>query len=139
MAQETILHASCVAVDGRGVLIRGASGSGKSRLSIELMAWGARLVSDDRVRITRRGDMLHAEAPAPISGLIEARGMGLLRAPACSADIACIVDLDRPETERLPPWHKETLLGVVLPLLHNPGIPHFAASLLLYLREGRYE
>ena len=50
-----ILHATCVAVDGRGLLILGPSGSGKSALALQLIALGAQLVADDRTRVSRRG------------------------------------------------------------------------------------
>ena len=53
-----ILHATAVAVAGRGLLIRGASGSGKSGLALEMMARGAQLVSDDRVIVSDRDDGL---------------------------------------------------------------------------------
>ena len=81
-APTDILHATCVAVDGRGLLILGPSGSGKSGLALRLIALGATLVSDDRTRITAHEGLLTATCPSPaILGLIEARGLGLLRAP----------------------------------------------------------
>ena len=52
MPPETILHATCIAWQGRGVLIRGPSGSGKSALALGLMAHGAVLVADDRVKLS---------------------------------------------------------------------------------------
>ena len=58
---ETIVHASCVARDGRAVLIRGASGSGKSGLALQLMALGAGLVADDRTRLWREGDIFRRQ------------------------------------------------------------------------------
>ena len=94
-----ILHASCVAVAGRGLLIAGASGSGKSALALDLMAFGATLVADDRVCLQRAGAALLASAPPTIAGLIEARGIGLLRARAVTAPVpvAALIDLDRVE------------------------------------------
>ena len=70
------LHASAVALDGRGVLITGAAGSGKSSLALTLMAYGAVLISDDQTELSRVGDTIWARAPETISGLIEARGAG---------------------------------------------------------------
>ncbi|MDA3887407.1 MAG: serine kinase, partial [Allgaiera sp.] len=61
---ESILHASCVALDGRGVLILGPSGAGKSGLALQLMALGARLVADDRTRLNPRAGRLIARAPS---------------------------------------------------------------------------
>jgi HPr kinase/phosphorylase len=120
-AQDTILHASCAALpDAQGVwratLIIGRSGAGKSSLALELMSRGAMLVADDRTRIRREGDQVIADCPPAIAGLIEARGIGLIRAPALDhAQIVLIVDLDAAERDRLPPPRHADLLGVSLP------------------------
>ena len=53
--QETALHATCVAIDGRGVVLTGASGAGKSGLGLQLIDGGAMLVSDDVTAICREG------------------------------------------------------------------------------------
>lgn len=130
-----VVHASTVAVDGRGVLIRGASGSGKSALALQLIALGAALVADDRTVLTRDGDRVVADAPKTIHGLIEARGVGLLHCAAVGpAPLALIVDMDQPEPKRLPDKHQDQLLGVTLPVLRNPGAAHFPAAILLYLK-----
>lgn len=134
----TILHASCVSLDGKGVLILGRSGSGKSALALALMAFGARLVSDDRTVLHGEGEAVVASAPATLSGLIEARGLGILRAdPDVSAIVVVAVDLDRPETERLPPHRHLALLGREVALVHGHGIASLPAMLLQYLRGGR--
>jgi HPr kinase/phosphorylase len=136
-AAET-LHASCVAVDGKGLLILGPSGSGKSSLALELIAFGARLVADDRVDLMRRGAALIARCPAPLSGMIEARGLGLLRCePLAEAEIALVADLGAAETARLPAKHDIVLLGCRLDLVRLPSNAHFPAALLVYLRGGR--
>jgi HPr kinase/phosphorylase len=91
---QDILHATCVAVDGRGVLILGPSGSGKSALALRLLSLGARLVADDRTEVTVTGGRLVARCPVQIAGLIEARGVGLLRAPAVDqAEVALVATL----------------------------------------------
>ncbi len=138
-ADSQILHASSVAVDGKGLLILGPSGSGKSALAIRLLALGALLVSDDRTHLTATEDRLTARCPAPsIAGLIEARDIGLLAAPHIdSVEIALVIDLAQPETERLPPFRKVTLLGCDLALVLHPQNDHFPDALLLYLRHGR--
>ncbi|WP_010141035.1 HPr kinase/phosphorylase [Oceanicola sp. S124] len=136
--EARVIHASCVAVQGRAVLILGTSGSGKSSLALELLSRGAALVADDRVILTREGDRLIARAPETLSGMIEARGVGLLgAAPAGPQPVALVVDLDQTEENRLPPHRSTNLLGLSLTLLHNTGTAAFAAAILQYLREGR--
>lgn len=134
-----IVHASCVAVEGRGLLITGPSGAGKSSLAIRLLALGAGLVSDDRTAIWSEEGRVFARCPAPvIGGLIEARGIGLLHAPTVdSARITLVADLARRETERLPPFRKVTVLNCALPLVLQVQNDHFAEALMLYLRHGR--
>lgn len=136
---EDILHASCVAIDGRGLLILGPSGAGKSALAIRMIALGAVLVSDDRTRVSVLDGALVASCPSPtIHGLIECRGMGLLRAPTVdTVKLALVVDLGSQETERLPPVRMVTILGYALPLVLHLQNDHFPDALMLYLRHGR--
>lgn len=135
---RAIVHASCVALAGQALLIVGASGSGKSALALEMMALGAGLVSDDRVLLRRSDASVMAEAAPAIGGLVEARGIGLLRAQALDpAPVAWVLDLDRDEPQRLPPSREIRLLGHSVPLLFRPIIPHLAASLVQLLKAGR--
>ncbi len=135
---QTIVHASCVAFDRRAVLLRGASGSGKSALALQLMALGAVLIADDRVILGLRDGAVFARCPASIRGRIEARGVGILAAETAeTAIVQLVVDLDRQETERLPPQRETTLLGQRIPLLHAVRSAHFPAAILQYLKGGR--
>lgn len=141
-AQDVVLHASCVAAMGRGLLILGPSGAGKSALALRLMALGARLVSDDRTQVLRDGATLRARCPsAAIRGLVEARGFGILRAadPLDDVPLALAVDLGQEETARLPPHRTVTILGIALPLAHHVRQDHFPAALMLYLAKGRQD
>ena len=118
-------HACCVVLGEAGVLIRGASGSGKSSLALGLIEaararglFGA-LVADDRVRIARAHDRLVARPHPAIAGRIEIRGVGLL---ALEAEEACVLRLvvDLVETaDRLPEAAAEhtEILGIALPRL----------------------
>lgn len=133
-----MVHANCVAVDGKGLLIMGPSGSGKSSLALQMMGLGARLVADDRVDLARRGDALFASCPGPIQGLIEARGLGILRAdPLPEARVVLIADLSRPPAQRLPPLEKFLLHGCQIDLVSATPEAHFSAALMQYLRCGR--
>lgn len=111
-----LVHGSCVALGGRGVLLRGASGAGKSDLALRLIDTGARLVADDQVALDRRGDAVVAHAPEAIAGLIEVRGLGILRLDHLpEAALALVVDLVEPPLERMPRERTAHLLDVALP------------------------
>lgn len=135
-----IVHASCVELRGRGLLILGRSGAGKSTLALDMMALGAGLVADDRTALVREGDRIIADAPATIRGQIEARGVGILGAvPSGPVPLALVVDLDRPEPERLPPHRLHPLLGLDLPLVLGAERAHLCSALLQYLAGGRID
>ena len=91
------LHASCAARDGAGLLIIGPPGSGKSDLLLRLLDHGFTLVADDRVDVE---DGV-ARAPAALEGLLEVRGLGIVRLPfLAAAPLALVVLLGA--AERLP-------------------------------------
>ena len=115
---DALVHGSCVAIGGRGVLIGGQSGTGKSDLALRLIDRGASLVSDDYTELRRRGGLVLARAPAPIAGKIEVRGLGILDMPFAEDVPVCLyVDLDR-DPERLPePIEPLTIAGVKVPVI----------------------
>lgn len=130
------LHAGCVAVHGaggwRGVLIRGPSGAGKSDLALRLAARpGWRLVADDRCHVWASGGALWARAPERISGLIEARGLGIVTAPRRPlARLVLALDLVEAAPERLPEPEIERLQGVSLRRLALDPRPASAVELV---------
>ncbi|MBO9452676.1 HPr kinase/phosphatase C-terminal domain-containing protein [Tropicibacter sp. R16_0] len=139
-SHSTILHGSCVSLSGQGVLIKGSSGSGKSALALQMLAYGCDLVADDRVVVTADGRQLMADAPTALPHLIEARGLGLLpvvlRGPA---NLIAVVDMDILTTDRLPKKHDFSLFGLTLPLFHRVDGPHFAAALVQMLKRGWHD
>lgn len=140
MDAPLILHASAVAVSGRAALLLGASGAGKSGLALCMMALGARLVADDRVALTREGDVLVASAPPALRGLIEARGIGLLRAePLDAAPVVLVADLDAAAAARMPQPREIAYLGVRIELISVKGVPTLAAALIQMLQCGRVD
>lgn len=113
----TCLRGTCIAIDGWGVLLRGPSGAGKSDLALRLIAAGDRLVADDYTCVTRDGGMLIATSPEPLSGLLEVRGIGIIRVEAePQAPLVALVDLvPRIGVERMPDIAEEQVLGIALP------------------------
>src|SRR5262245_25310221 len=125
MAAAATIHASAVLVGARAVLIRGPSGSGKSRLALALIEGAqagrfpfARLVADDRVRLDPANGRLIVRAVAELAGLIEVRGLGLRRLPCeAAAVVGRVVDLAAADAERMPSAAAVPIAGVMLPRL----------------------
>jgi serine kinase of HPr protein (carbohydrate metabolism regulator) len=119
-----LLHASCVAIDGRAVLITGPSGAGKSDLALRLIDRGAVLVSDDQVALKAVDGQLLAAAPATIAGRMEVRGIGIVAmAHASPMPVALLIDLSA-APERMPEPAFRELCGVAVPVLALAGLEH---------------
>lgn len=137
---DTVVHACGIAYGNHGILILGSSGAGKSSLALELIALGASLIADDRVILSTRNDMLFAQCPKAIRGMIEARGVGLLSAPFQeTAHITLVVDLDQTEPDRLPPRRAITMLGVEVDAVFGKDTPTLPAALHLLMQGGRVD
>lgn len=153
MADPTtaLVHATAVAIAGRGVLILGASGSGKSDLALRLITTplqdqghpvDVRLVSDDQVAVERVGNRLFASPPPTIAGKLEVRGLGILGFPFLArTELHLAVALRAADAiERLPePGETHAVLGLDLPLVAidgaKPGAP--ARLMLAALRSAK--
>ncbi len=116
------IHASAVLVGHQAVLIRGPSGSGKSRLAFDLIVAGrsgqlptATLIGDDRVRLTVNDGRLVARSVDELAGKLEIRGLGIRTIDfAAEGVVGLVVDLDAADAERLPPpWALITTISEV--------------------------
>lgn len=117
LSSET-LHASCVAIKGRAVLIEGRSGAGKSDLALRLIDRGASLVSDDYTVLVRRQGVLIAMPPATIAGKIEIRGLGLVEIDHVGdVPVALIVVADDDPVRMPDPDAGRSIAGVMMPEL----------------------
>ncbi|WP_158617239.1 HPr kinase/phosphorylase [Falsigemmobacter faecalis] len=132
------LHAGCVDFEGRGVLITGPSGAGKSSLALQLMGFGGRLVADDQLRVRATAGGLIASAPPGLPHLIEARGIGLLRAELYpETTLHLWVELTQRQGPRLPQLCDRELLNHRLELVSAPLSCHLGAAIRQYIRCGR--
>ena len=114
---DALVHASCVAISGRAVLLAGSPGAGKSDLALRLVDRGALLVSDDYAELRQVGGRLLARAPATIAGKMEVRGVGIVElATAADVPVCLYADLDR-APERLPEAASIRLAGEDIPLV----------------------
>ena len=98
-----IMHATCVDVNGSGILIVGRSGSGKSSLAINLLALGSKLVADDQCELIRKNNGFRISKPASLPKSIEIRGVGLVSVPMVNeTSLDWVVNMDEVEKERMP-------------------------------------
>jgi HPr kinase/phosphorylase len=127
------LHASAVALDGAGILIRGPSGAGKSDLALRLIDGGAVLVADDRVDLVKSQTGLEMMPPENLAGLLEVRGIGIVRMNfQAPVPLALIVDLVASDAvPRLPEALNTEIEGV---LVRHLGLSAFEASTVSKIR-----
>ncbi|MDA0305197.1 MAG: HPr kinase/phosphatase C-terminal domain-containing protein [Proteobacteria bacterium] len=113
------VHATCIDLGGKGVLLRGPSGSGKSDLALRLIDGGARLVADDRTDLTLRDNAVIATAPEKLTGKMEVRGLGIVSVDFLpETALALVADLIAPaDVERMPEPAKVDLLGLSVALI----------------------
>jgi serine kinase of HPr protein (carbohydrate metabolism regulator) len=111
------VRGTCICIDGHAVLLRGASGSGKSDLALRLIDGGGELVADDYTDVEQGAGGLVAMAPASIRGLLEVRGFGVIKVDACSsAMLVAVIDLvPLSDVDRMPEPQRVQILEALLP------------------------
>lgn len=120
-------HGTAVLIGGKGILIRGPSGSGKSSLALRLLddshflGAPAFLIADDRVILTRAGERITLHAVDRLRGLLEVRGLGLITVDSVrEAPLDLVVDLVPPDA--LVRYPEEGGLGARVAGVHVPRL-----------------
>ncbi|MBQ8481046.1 MAG: HPr kinase/phosphatase C-terminal domain-containing protein [Alphaproteobacteria bacterium] len=116
MAECEIIHATLIRINGKGVLLKGKSGSGKSDLALRLLEnKKAELVADDAVKLCKQKEKVIGSAPENSAGMLEVRGIGIVNYPyiesACIDMIVCLKS-NTDEIERMPLMQKEVIFGL---------------------------
>jgi hypothetical protein len=137
-------HASAVLIGPKAVLIRGASGAGKSAVAWRLIEAGrhgvlpfGRLVGDDRVELEAKHGRLLVRPAQAIAGLLEIRGLGIRRlASEPVAVVGLVLDIGQPAPARLPEAAEATvtLSGITLPRLAVAAADAALPAILAFLR-----
>lgn len=111
-------QSTCVAIGGRGILIEGAPGTGKSGLALALIDRGAVLVGDDSLMLEARDGTLLARPHPNTRGLLEVRNLGLIPFPCAEeVPVALVIALDRAAERFIDAAETATIAGVDLPLI----------------------
>jgi len=113
-----VAHAGLIAARSngpwRGVLIQGPADAGKSDLALRALAHGFRLVADDRVVLWTSQGRLYGRAPDALAGLIEVRGLDVVRMTALPlCEVALVAEAGIPE--RIPEPAFADILGLRVP------------------------
>jgi serine kinase of HPr protein (carbohydrate metabolism regulator) len=114
------VHATLIDYNGKGILLTGKSGSGKSDVALRMiMDKGAKLVGDDRIILHRDGNVIFGKAPDVLAKKLEVRNVGIIEIENITDEIeVCLcVELckDKTSLDRLPQNKCIDILGVDIP------------------------
>lgn len=139
-AKSAPLHGSAVLMKTGGVLLLGASGSGKSSLAAQLIeVYGGQLIADDRVHLRAADGALYAAPPPLLAGQLELRGLGVVAlAHVSEAALAlCVRLVARQNVPRVAPEAFFTHQDATLPELalhsHDRATPSVIMQALAHL------
>jgi len=125
-----IMHATCVDINGSGVLIVGRSGSGKSSLAINLLALGSTLVADDQCELVKKNNRFRISKPASLPNSIEIRGVGLVSVPmVVETSLDWVVNMDEAEKERMPDLRFTEIDGYKIPTIFGKNMDDLASRI----------
>ena len=125
-----IIHATCVDINGSGVLIVGRSGSGKSSLAVNLLALGSTLVADDQCELVKKNNKIRISKPASLPNSVEIRGIGLVSVPmVIETSLDWVVNMDEAETERMPNLRFTEIDGYRVPTVFGKNMDELASRI----------
>jgi len=125
-----IMHATCVDINGSGVLIVGRSGSGKSSLAINLLALGSTLVADDQCELVKKNNRFRISKPVSLPNSIEIRGIGLVSVPmVVETSLDWVVNMDEAEKERMPDLRFTEIDGYKIPTIFGKNMDDLASRI----------
>ena len=137
--KSSILHGTCVDIEGSGVLIIGSSGAGKSSLAIGLIALGAYLVADDQCEIKNVNTGLIISKPASLPESIEMRGIGLVSVPVVNqTHLNWIVNMDEVEEARMPDIRFTEISGHKIPTIFGKEMQDIAFRVYVLAKSDLY-
>ena len=114
---STLHQASCVAIDGRALMIEGAPGTGKTSLLLALLDRGAQLIGDDGVTLRLQAGAIVAAPPPHTAGMIEVRNVGIIERPCISAPLNLVIRLDRMAPRHVEETATIAVMGTPIPFL----------------------
>ncbi|MCR9212749.1 MAG: HPr kinase/phosphatase C-terminal domain-containing protein [Proteobacteria bacterium] len=129
------VHGNSVEINGKGILLTGPSGSGKSDLTLRLIDGGARLISDDYTEISSESGQAIMSPPVEIAGRLEIRGVGLMKLSHCrDIPLHLVFDLkNRTEIERMPEHLSMSFDGVTVPVRQIDPFTASAAAIVRHM------
>lgn len=78
LAPSIFVHGTMMSIYGKGVLITGKSGMGKSEVALDLINRGHMMIADDLVELAHVNNYIKCSAPSNIKGMLEVRGLGII-------------------------------------------------------------